>query len=627
MRLQNSWLLVCMLLVLPLLHAQEHYGIKFLGSDYKQVCDQFNKAFWNRPKESRFSIVREGENLFFSTNDKAWFSQLFKDSHDGMAIDVVSKQRYDCALTSISNTQIKGMLLPPVYQSRLKRGLRQQGERYRVLVGKIPANLLKEELEFNILFLNEESLCQYYVVYDLKGYPWELLDMGFYLDSLQYTNKAIAPTETTAYEKKTKKLTFVIPFEKNKAEYSQEDIKPIYDSLRLTDFNIKAININAYASVEGSLARNLELQQQRAQSIAAVMQSFQKPTITTTVHSSENWVEFLKDIKGTAHEDLQALSKAEVKQRLNGGLATEMEPILAQHRKAVVALQLERIDKYKDMAVPTLVTNFKEAIAQDQLAEAHAIQNSILSKVRSKAISPDVLTELEVPKQQQYVDFASNNAITKYAVNERMSLIVRNELLELEKIAPNNKRVQYNLLVVTFPLWRYQHVPIKDADFKKDIMALKQFGIAQPLIDRMLVNYHIVKAQQAMQKKDYKTKDASIAYIQKQYSKFPLSDYDYLSLAQFFTYYANIDASIALLENKVTTIDVNEDLLFYYINLTITKDELTQSPDYRAMMLNAYNINPERYCQLFDPYGEGGVTFQLLKNDYLRNYYCENCKQ
>ena len=73
------------------------------------------------------------------------------------------------------------------------------------------------------------------------------------------------------------------------------------------------------------------------------------------------------------------------------------------------------------------------------------------------------------------------------------------------------------------------------------------------------------------------------------------------------------------------TIEVDEDLLFYYLNLTIINKELTQSSDYRIIMLNALNMNQERYCKLFNPYGEGGVTFQLLEDEYLRNTYCENC--
>lgn len=35
-------------------------------------------------------------------------------------------------------------------------------------------------------------------------------------------------------------------------------------------------------------------------------------------------------------------------------------------------------------------------------------------------------------------------------------------------------------------------------------------------------------------------------------------------------------------------------------------------------------MNKERFCKLFNSIEKGGVTFQLLKDDYLNDTYCEN---
>ena len=128
-----------------------------------------------------------------------------------------------------------------------------------------------------------------------------------------------------------------------------------------------------------------------------------------------------------------------------------------------------------------------------------------------------------------------------------------------------------------------------------------------------------------MRKKDYVNKDKAVAYILKNYKKITLSDYDYLSLSQYITYYSSYKNAIELLENKVRSISVDEDLLFYYLNMTLIDDELTKKSDYRTIMLNAINMNKNRYCKLFNAKENGGVTFQLLDNEYLRKTYCENC--
>ena len=55
--------------------------------------------------------------------------------------------------------------------------------------------------------------------------------------------------------------------------------------------------------------------------------------------------------------------------------------------------------------------------------------------------------------------------------------------------------------------------------------------------------------------------------------------------------------------------------------MTLIDKELTKNTDYRTIMLNAINMNKERYCMLFNSKDDGGVTFQLLDNEYLRKTY------
>ncbi len=606
--------------------AQTTYDVVFpkTQTEMDEVCQQCYTAFRQKPKEVKFSIKRERNYLFFETNNKPWFNQLFKGVNDGIAIDVVAKDYYNCDEETIDQ-QIKGALLRPVYAKRLKSGLKQKGDIFRVRVGNIPAHLLDKELEYNILFLGNKRLCMYYIIYNLKAYNWDLLDMGMYLDNISYNNQGVSSKAQDAFKIKYKTLRFKIPFEKNKTEYPPEDIKPLYDSLNLTDFNIKTININAYSSIEGRLERNIELQEQRANSIAKALQSYQKPTIETTISSSENWVEFLNDIANTKYDNLKSLSKAQLKAKLVGAFSKEMEPYLKNHRKAVVTLELEKKDKYKTLSETALVDLFNASITNDNLDEATVIQNSIFEKLKNKEVSPDILKTMNIPRQMKFVNVLNNNSAIKYQLNEQQIIIVRNELEALKKLEPENPRVNYNLIAIKIKIWRYNFEPVNTDQLKKEINGLKRYGVEQVLIDKMLVNYHIIKSEQFMKKQDYTNKDISVNYIYQNYKKVPLSNVDYFSLAQFLAYYANVDKAANLLSSKVNQIDVDEDLLFYYLNLTLTNSDLTQTENYRTIMLNAVNLNKSRFCKLFDAVGKDGVTFQLMDDAFLKSTYCENC--
>ena len=111
----------------------------------------------------------------------------------------------------------------------------------------------------------------------------------------------------------------------------------------------------------------------------------------------------------------------------------------------------------------------------------------------------------------------------------------------------------------------------------------------------MLVNFHIVKAEKNMRVRKYEEKDMSVEFIIDTYENFKLSNYDYLSLAQFLSYYANTDEATEVLDEKVRTITVDEDLLFYYLNLTIIDEYAIESQNYRTIMLNAIEMNKERF--------------------------------
>jgi hypothetical protein len=607
-------------------NAQQYtYGIYFPDGDREDKCNTFTKVFKQKPNYVRFGVRLEDNKLYFEVNNKSWYNALFKEKGDGIAVDIVRRKRYSCD-KEVKPSQIRGVLLPPVYEINKPGKLKSVGRnRYSVYIGKVPSNLQKEEIEFNLLFLHNKAFCKYYTIYNLEKYPRGLLDMGVYLDDITYKNKRITSNKNNIVTK-YKKLTFSIPFEKDKSEYKPEDIKPLYDSLKLTDYNIKKIDINAYASVEGSTERNFVLQKQRAKSIAGSLQSFQEPNIITRISTSENWVEFFNDIKKTKHKKLVKLPKKNVKAKLINEYAANLEPILRNHRKAVVVLSLEKKDEYKELHIDQLVTLFNKAVRADKLEEACAIQNSILDRLRDK-FKPQVLKNMKIPKTKKYLQLLTKNCIFKYFVDLRQTLNVEKELLQLEKLEPNDKRLKYNLAVLKFIIWKHKARKINRDEFKKEILNLKEYGISKELIDKMIVNYHIVKAEEDARKNNHKGKDSSVDYVLKSYQDLVLSDFDYLSIAQFFTYYSSIYDAIQTIEDKVNNITVDEDLLFYYLNLTITKEELTNTEEYRSVMLNAINMNKKRFCGLYNSALNKGVTFQLLEDEFLRATYCENCSK
>jgi len=46
---------------------------------------------------------------------------------------------------------------------------------------------------------------------------------------------------------------------------------------------------------------------------------------------------------------------------------------------------------------------------------------------------------------------------------------------------------------------------------------------------------------------------------------------------------------------------------------------------YRSYLINARNRNKPRFCKMFESLRHGGISFQLLDNEYVKKMHCESC--
>ncbi len=623
-------ILYLLFILLPSLNAQDFkvpenlYGIKNPLKDYEKRCGQCKTTLQSMPSDVKFGTFSQDGSIYFIITDPAFYGKLFQKNGDGIAIDIIDKNWYVCGKKNklVNSWAYHGYLLKPMYLKEMNTNLFQlENGSLVVKYAALPPGMNEADLEFNLLLLKDKYLCHYSNFYDLRGEKWKLLEMGLFMDTLTENNLR---TKTAMLSKEWR---FEIPFEKNKSEYAQADLKPIYDSLQNNDFYIKAISIKAYSSVEGSLDHNIKLQEKRAESIVKALQSFQLDTIAATISASENWVEFLEDIVDTRHSNLKNLSKDEIKTKLeNKQLSADLEPYLKKHRKGILHIALEKKVKYYEEDTARLRKLFDQLITQKNIKEAIEVQQLIFTKIREHKLPNSFIKQLEVPEKSEFGLLLNNTAVFNYQQADSDLFATISQFQKLLELMPGDSRIRYNLCVLLLQAWIVGESAVDPGKLKADILALEKAGIEPSLVKRLLVNYHIILSEYQQKERNYAEKDKTVRYIYNNYNSFQLSDQDALSLSQYFVAYHKYDWAERLLARYAIKIDVEEDLLFYYINLTIAQPKMTAAKSYRAIMLNAINLNQERFCNIFKPFGKGGISFQLLDNEYLKKTYCENCK-
>ena len=201
---------------------------------------------------------------------------------------------------------------------------------------------------------------------------------------------------------------FELHFEKNKSDYSQEDIREIVDVLRSENLSIQRARVEGYASVEGTLENNIKLQENRAKILLDVLQRYNDEQILLdTVITRETWELFRSEIKQTRYSWLDTLDDQGIKNRLEDQtLSQALEPILQKGRRAVLTLSLsskltdeEKVDfvvKDLNAALYFLCNPEKQTFEFDYRRRLYGILNYMESAVGRGIMSREsVLAQIE----------------------------------------------------------------------------------------------------------------------------------------------------------------------------------------------------------------------------------------
>lgn len=104
------------------MYAQDDYGIKEPKANEYELdirCGRMATIFRNQSKEIAFGVREDDQhNLYFQFNNKEWFQNLFKDSKDGIAVDVITKGQFDCKMDILPD-DIRGEIIKPVFKNHL----------------------------------------------------------------------------------------------------------------------------------------------------------------------------------------------------------------------------------------------------------------------------------------------------------------------------------------------------------------------------------------------------------------------------------------------------------------------------------------------------------------------------
>lgn len=605
-------------------------GVKPTKDDYKILpydktkCGELERKYGYLPQLMSDNIFFKDGQIYFYFHDLETMKGVIDNSGDGIALDIITRDQFACEKgNSFYPSEVhQGILLPPVTKSYIfgKNELEQDGQ-LQISLGPIPEFVDTNNTEFNLLMIQEGCLCQTIVYNSLGGENLSSLDLHFLMDTLSVSRAA---------DSVMNRLNFTIPFKRNKAEFSNEDIKPFLDSLSLNRYDLKKIEVIAYSSIEGNKKGNEIIQKKRANSILNAIKHYKLQDVETIIKTEENWDGFYESIKGSPYEaELKKYSKEELRKLVNSdSLDYNLEPYLEDQRKAKVILTVEKI--FMDEALfKVLPQKFEKAINEKDYKKAKIYQSVMLNNTENGKISKDVIINTKIPHLKGTVPLINNQIAfrwfhTKTTNQDSLLKYLRRDIKTLLLIDPENSYLQYNLLVIRLLLWSNKFSREKDPKYllREIKSVVSNSKIEKWQTNRLILNYNLIAADFYYENKKFKERENALNEVRKILFASKLDRNQTFRIANYFMFQMRIDWAIDLMKPWAKKTNIDEEFLFTFLTVAIYNKEKVPQEEYVEFMRRAKDMNKERFCKLF---GFPNMSFQLLKDIPVKEMYCKTC--
>jgi uncharacterized protein YkwD len=592
------------------------------------------KSFKNYELLHQGLYVENGK-IYLKYNNLKELKRLLKKPKDGIAIDIVQRSQFTKADYNIidNNLYHKGIMQKVIYKDKFfasnklldKKDQKKNKKLNEILVevGKLPKNL-NGEYELNIIIIQDNTICKTIT----QSYTELLAQEGeFNSGVLPILPKNIKDNKPFVPNAESNLITFIIPFEKNKYNYKQEDIQPLIDALDEPDYIIEGLYIYAYSSIEGDSVTNAKLQIKRAESVAKVLQEKQSVKVKPVIITNDSWNLFMLENEDGPYASLVAMGKKKAIQKINSDkkLLQELEPILARERFAQVVMDVTYdISGSKEQKYTYAM--FKKAAKAYDTAKALKILDYIYTNIKNNKYPRQILDTMTLPVTKENIPFTNNLIHYKYKLNNDLTDNDAEVLRKNFELDNTNPILQYNAI--------FAKIKTDTAIANEDIQTKIQQDIdnlSKTNLDKQFINN--LNAEWQFKLIDYydtiPNSDAQIETclnkIKSFYNIEEASWQNTVKLANIFARAKMYWDAANLLEPLLISKDVNEKIVFNYISIASHLPEKFYSRYFTRAIQLARQYSPDRFCKLF---GKPYLSFQILENPGIKKEFIQsNCEK
>jgi hypothetical protein len=597
---------------------------------YKRtVCNDSERAYGRKPVEIDFNISLYDNMLVAVYTDKEWFDEFFSKHSLSLATQLVTRDYFDCDESPAGNLDQYFFNTSPLSHRQLKNNrIKMDDGWFMSPLGEVPEAFREKEYDYGLIISRRGRKCIDHWYTRMIRRDWDFLNTALMIDTLVFDNDHFTLQSDTLPIATNSLREHTVLFEKDQLFFDKEPLLDFIYSLPLADYDIMRIDIKAYASVEGPENRNEELYWGRADAIFKELSGILPDNIIYEFDVSEAWDDFRNDIAHTSFSGLARKKPEEIRKALqNEQTAKALEPILKNHRKTVVTVHLNMNISPGDSSKEELMHFYRETLENEDIENAMHIQDAIFTRIQDEAITAEFPTDIPMPHEQDFSVVYNRDYSYRYLMDITNLYEAHDLFMRLAAIYPENRDLHFNLAELELRRWLLRDTMLTDAQVLAKINNLNKHDVPTEASHRLLVNYHKAMVVKSMLERDDRKRTRSLNAIRGIYAGTIMQEKELISLSRFFVSYHRRDLAERLLRPFARIPFPDEEILFYYINITIAESPNVSARWYRDMLLRAHRINPRRFCNIFEPLiKEGAQGLSLLFNESLKELYCTHCR-
>ena len=563
----------------------------------KQKCSKFLERFPSVPQLFSDVIKIKGNEVYFEYHSLPFVEEPLSDASDAVAIDWVDQRQYKCdrGVQLFPGSIAKGYLQKPLKKSYLLgQNLADSIGELHVKLGEVPSFYSKATTEPNLILVKDGVHCATVPFNKIESKKTEQVPIEF----------AVAG-ESAATEFQWKdSIQFNIPLFPNG-----------WDSLNKAKLELEKINFtiassNLVLQVSPIHQESLQTTEDEALNKTLVawdsLQSFIENTYYQLEMAELNEEEKIEFLKEAQKED----------EKLKTFLHRLNELQYAVKGEAKVELKAETAEQ---------LNLYRFFLENNQIEPALFVQSKLLNKVRAGELSAKELPQAD-PGQKSNTLAVINNQIVLESIMGAKNYggnPIYLAFFELYLINKRHSEVAFNYNVAKLEYWSNNQAEIRDMEgWLSDFRKIPSDQITPEKYARAMMNYSLLAVDYFYDKGDFDKRRKSFTELMKWQAKGNLNSNEKLNLAKMLCYQDQFSYAIQLLKSEVQGEKVDQETLFYFLQIAIYDKAQVTDSQYVDLMEKASKLYPSVFCQFFTTKVNGK---QSLENVQLKNLYCTTC--